>query len=48
VKIEGSYTLSTPRDDVWEALNDPEVLSKTIPGGQELEKIAENEYRAKM
>jgi carbon monoxide dehydrogenase subunit G len=48
VKIEGSYTLSAPRDAVWEALNDPDVLSKTIPGGQELEKTGENEYRAKM
>lgn len=48
MKIEGSYTISAPRDTVWEALNDPVVLSKTIPGGQELEKTGENEYRAKM
>lgn len=48
MKIEGSYTISAPRDVVWEALNDPKVLSKTIPGGQELEKTDENEYRAKM
>lgn len=48
MKIEGAYTIAAPRDDVWEALNDPDVLSKTIPGGQELEKTGENEYRAKM
>lgn len=48
MKIEGSYTISAPRDAVWEALNDPEVLSKTIPGGQELEKTGENQYKAKM
>lgn len=48
MKIEGSYTISAPRDAVWEALNDPDILSKTIPGGQELEKTGENEYRAKM
>lgn len=48
MKIEGTYTISAPRDEVWKALNDPEVLSKTIPGGQELEKTDDNEYRAKM
>jgi carbon monoxide dehydrogenase subunit G len=48
LKIEGVYTISAPRDDVWEALNDPEVLSKSIPGGQELVETGENEYRAKM
>ncbi len=48
MKIEGAYTISAPRDDVWEALNDPEILSKAIPGGQELEETGENEYRAKM
>jgi hypothetical protein len=48
VKIEGSYTISAPRDVVWEALNDPDVLSKTIPGGQDLEKTGENQYKAKM
>jgi hypothetical protein len=48
VKIEGSYTISAPRDAVWEALNDPDVLSKTIPGGQDLEKIGENQYKTKM
>jgi carbon monoxide dehydrogenase subunit G len=48
VKIEGSYTISAPRDAVWEALNDPDVLSKTIPGGQDLEKTGENQYKAKM
>ena len=48
MKIEGSYTISAPRDVVWEALNDPDVLSKTIPGGQDLEKTGENQYKAKM
>ncbi|NIP23008.1 MAG: carbon monoxide dehydrogenase subunit G [Phycisphaerae bacterium] len=48
MKIEGSYTISAPREAVWEALNDPNVLSKTIPGGQELEMTGENQYKAKM
>jgi carbon monoxide dehydrogenase subunit G len=48
VKIEGSYTISAPRETVWEALNNPEVLSKTIPGGEELERVGENQYQAKM
>lgn len=48
MKIEGQHTISAPRDDVWAALNDPEVLSKSIPGGQELVETGENQYRAKM
>jgi hypothetical protein len=48
LKIEGQHTISAPRDDVWAALNDPEVLSKSIPGGQELVETGENQYRAKM
>lgn len=48
MKLQGAYTISASRDAVWEALNNPEVLSKTIPGGQELEQTGENEYRAKM
>ncbi|MGI8577716.1 MAG: SRPBCC family protein [Nocardioidaceae bacterium] len=36
MKVSGSVILSAPRDHVWEALNDPAVLVRTIPGCQRL------------
>ena len=32
MKVTGSATLHAPREKVWEALNDPAVLVRTIPG----------------
>lgn len=48
MKIDGSYTFEVPQDAVWQAVLDPEVLGKVIPGSEELEQIGENQYRAKM
>jgi carbon monoxide dehydrogenase subunit G len=48
VKFEGTYTFAAKRDEVWAAVQDPEVLSKTLPGVQELKLTGENEYWAKM
>src|SRR5262249_19875724 len=41
----GTATLESPRDQVWEALNDPAVLVRTIPGCQRLEAVGPDEYR---
>ncbi len=46
--VNGSYSFDAPRDEVWRAVLDPKVLSKSLPGIQELESTGENEYRAKM
>ena len=46
MKIEGTYTFKAPRDAVWEALMDPEVLAKALPGGDKLEKVGDNQYEA--
>jgi carbon monoxide dehydrogenase subunit G len=45
VKINGTATVSAPRDRVWEALNDPSVLVRTIPGVERLEAVGEDRYR---
>ena len=34
--ILGEYRINASRQDVWEALNDPEVLRKCIPGCEQL------------
>ena len=38
--ITGERRLIAPRDAVWRALNDPEVLRECIPGCQKLEQIS--------
>ncbi len=44
MKVAGSATLNAARSDVWEALNDPAVLVRTIPGCQRLETVGEDTY----
>ena len=44
MKIEGPHQLNAPRDRVYQALVDPEVLQRCIPGCERLEKTAENTY----
>ena len=48
MKISGTYTLPVPRERAYQMMQDPEVLSRAIPGCQGLEKTGENEYRMKM
>ncbi|MDX1619363.1 MAG: carbon monoxide dehydrogenase subunit G [Nitriliruptorales bacterium] len=44
MKIDGSYTLGASREDVWEALHDPSVLARTLPGCQALEVTGDDRY----
>lgn len=46
MKLEGTHSLNAPRDRVYKALIDPEVLQRCIPGCERLEKTAENSYSA--
>jgi carbon monoxide dehydrogenase subunit G len=46
MKIEGTQELHAPRDRVYSALTDPEILQRCIPGCESLEKIGENLYAA--
>jgi carbon monoxide dehydrogenase subunit G len=45
VKINGSATLDAPVVRVWDALRDPEVLVRTIPGCERLETVGEDAYK---
>jgi carbon monoxide dehydrogenase subunit G len=44
MKIAGEATLQAPVDKVWDALLDPAVLVRTIPGCEKLETTGENAY----
>lgn len=48
MKIEGTQKISAPRERVFDALIDPAVLQKCIPGCEQMEKTGENQYRAKL
>jgi carbon monoxide dehydrogenase subunit G len=44
LKITGKSTIDAPRDQVWAALNDIDVLARIVPGCERLEQIGENEF----
>lgn len=46
--MTGEYRIQAPRQRVWEALNDPEVLKQSIPGCQEIDKQSDTEMTAKV
>lgn len=45
MKIQGEHTFDAPRALVWQALLDPEVLARTLPGCEKLERTSDNEFR---
>ena len=46
MKLSGSYQINLPKEKVWEALNDPEILKQAIPGCEEFTKNSETEFTA--
>lgn len=44
MKIAGETSLSAPRERVWDLFNDPERLSKLIPGLEKLETLGPDNY----
>jgi len=46
MKLSGSYQINLEKQKVWEALNDPEILKKAIPGCEKFEKNSATEFTA--
>jgi len=46
--MTGEFHIPAPRDTVWKALNDPEILKRSIAGCEELEKTSDTEFTAKV
>jgi carbon monoxide dehydrogenase subunit G len=44
VRIEGSHRFGASPQDVWRALQDPEILAETLPGVRHLEVAAPDRY----
>ncbi|MFM0045606.1 MULTISPECIES: SRPBCC family protein [Paraburkholderia] len=48
MEMTGEQVLQLPRERVWAALNDPEILRASVPGCESLELIEENQYKVVM
>lgn len=46
MRVEGTYTLPSPRQRVWEMLNDPEILARVTPGVKQLDPIGTDVFNA--
>jgi uncharacterized protein len=46
--ITGEHIIQASKLDVWNALNDPKVLKECVPGCEEMEKVSETEFAAKV
>jgi len=44
--MSGEHHIAAPRDKVWAALNDPEVLKACIAGAETVEKTSDTEFSA--
>jgi len=48
VRVEVAHVLAQPRDRVWDALLDPAVLARVMPGVQKFEVIGPDTYSVSM
>lgn len=48
MEMTGERRIPAPRQQVWQALNDPEVLRASIPGCESVERIAEDQFQARV
>ena len=48
MELDGEFHIPASPERVWRALNDPEILRRALPGCQELEKISDTEFTAKV
>lgn len=46
--MSGEYLVPAPRQKVWEALNDPDILKQCIPGCEEVNKTSDTSFDAKV
>jgi uncharacterized protein len=46
MNMTGEQRIAAPRQRVWEALNDPDILRASIPGCQSLEQLGDDRFAA--
>ncbi len=45
MEMSGEQRIALPQQQVWDALNDPEILKACIPGCDSIEKVSDSEYK---
>jgi carbon monoxide dehydrogenase subunit G len=48
MEMTGERRIPAPRQAVWEALNDPEVLRASIPGCESVERVGDDQFQARV
>jgi carbon monoxide dehydrogenase subunit G len=48
MEMKGEQLVPASQQDVWNALNEPQMLKECIPGCEALERVADNEYMVLM
>lgn len=48
MKLNGEFTFNGPREEVWDLLQDPDVLAAAMPGAESLEKTGDDQYKAQL
>jgi uncharacterized protein len=48
LKIQGDHRFAAPRQEVWKALLDPDVLARTVPGSQGLRSCGDHQFEGEL
>jgi uncharacterized protein len=48
MELKGEQRINVPQRQVWQALNDPEILKRCIPQCESVQKVSEREFRVVM
>ncbi len=48
MELTGEQIIRAPRQTVWDALNDPAILARCVPGCEEIQKISDTEMHTRV
>ena len=48
MKIDGTYMITAPRQNVWDVMHDPLLLAQVLPGCEALEPLGDDRYKARV
>jgi carbon monoxide dehydrogenase subunit G len=48
MNLQGEQLIRAPRARVWAALNDPDMLSRCIPGCEEVKRVGDSEFETRL
>jgi len=48
MELQGETVIAAPRERVWSALNDPDVLRRCIDGVESLDRVGDNRFEGKL